>query len=420
VARLFPGLRPAEQLRADALVAVGGRLDSGYTQVSNMELPAGYTYFAQFVLHDLTYATPSRLILRTLYGGGQTGSPELYEEGGRLRVGRSIGEGDHDLPRDRRGHPLIADQRNDQTIMVGQIHAAFADFHNALLDRAPSRQDAFHFARRNLECLFRTLVLNDLLPRLVDPGVLGDLRANSDHEPIAELPVEFTLAAGRFGHALVKPRYRISDRFQQVLFRAGSAPPFSDLRGQQLDADHAIDWAHFLPIGSANVMQRAARIRPKVCRPLHTIPGRAGGAARSIVELTLRQGELSGLPSGEQVARALGLTPVEPWLDVRELETPLWIYVLHEADRQQHGRRLGTVGSTIFASVLLGAARGDEGLSTERQLELGDVLAAIKERDVSSVVALERRGRLPFSDRAAGWAGSTGPRALRSPRARTR
>ena len=69
------------------------------------------------------------------------------------------------------------------------------------------------------------------------------------------------------------------------------------------------------------------------------------------------------LPSGESIAGALGLTPCTA-IDLKTagsnwFETPLWLYVLAEAEVQQNGERLGEAGGRIVAEVIFELLRQD-------------------------------------------------------------
>jgi len=75
----------------------------------------------------------------------------------------------------------------------------------------------------------------------------------------------------------------------------------------------------------------------------------------------LLRGENTRLPSGETVARLIGATP----LTAQELDqawpdgTPLWFYVLKEAEVRGGGDRLGPAGGRIVTEVLIGLLRAD-------------------------------------------------------------
>jgi hypothetical protein len=84
-------------------------------------------------------------------------------------------------------------------------------------------------------------------------------------------------------------------------------------------------------------------------------------AYRSLAVRDLLRGGATGLPSGEAVARLLGVAP----LTADEMEqtwpggTPLWFYVLKEAERRGGGDQLGPVGGLTVAEVLIGLLRAD-------------------------------------------------------------
>jgi len=79
----------------------------------------------------------------------------------------------------------------------------------------------------------------------------------------------------------------------------------------------------------------------------------------SLAVRDLERGQGVGLPSGEAIARHVGEEPLSAdevgavkagWRG----ETPLWYYVLREADVRCRGDRLGPVGARIVGEVLVG------------------------------------------------------------------
>jgi hypothetical protein len=93
---------------------------------------------------------------------------------------------------------------------------------------------------------------------------------------------------------------------------------------------------------------------------------------RALAGLNLRRGRALGLPSGQDVAAAMSLTPLtaaELDLDGLSLtaaqktalkaHTPLWYYLLREAQVKGSGEHLGPVGGRIVAEVLVGLLDGD-------------------------------------------------------------
>jgi hypothetical protein len=81
-----------------------------------------------------------------------------------------------------------------------------------------------------------------------------------------------------------------------------------------------------------------------------------------------------GLPSGQAVARVLGTRALTP-AQLSELQpydmdrsTPLWFYILKEAQLLEDGLRLGPVGARIVGEVFIGLLKADRTsyLATER------------------------------------------------------
>jgi hypothetical protein len=113
---------------------------------------------------------------------------------------------------------------------------------------------------------------------------------------------------------------------------------------------------------STSKAQRAKRLDGTLAASLIGLPqqvtGPADDAYRSLAVRDLLRGESTRLPSGEDVARLLGveaMTGVQEWPD----GTPLWFYILKEAEHFTGGDALGPVGGRIVAEVLIGLLRAD-------------------------------------------------------------
>jgi hypothetical protein len=251
--------------------------------------------------------------------------------------------------------------------MLSQLHAAWLQIHDDVFDALPPSlaERRLGAARHGLTRIYHDTVRDDLLPRLVDHGQLRRILSGRSTvyrraARLAAVPVEFLFGAGRFGHAMVRPRYRLNDQVLDVpLFRRDLNGPLSDLRGQPLaGTEGAVDWSHFFTAGNPIAVQSASKINAQICRPLFEFP--AGPVGRSIPMETLTGAHRLGVPSGQALARILRTEPVPDgylWhgTDYRGKPAPLWYYVLKEAEYQQHGQRLGQVGGEIVAGVLAAA-----------------------------------------------------------------
>jgi hypothetical protein len=412
-------------------------------------IPAGFTYLGQFVDHDITFdqtvgfpeiddpeeieqARTPTLDLDSLYGLGPRRQPELYDQEARpsrapFEIGLTsstpssggIGLPDvpvslpNDLPRTGKD-AVIGDPRNDENLVVAQTHLAFLKFHNRLIEREPlgddgdedgsatftqaeedRKQTPFHRARRRVRWHYQWLVLNDFLPSIIDPGVLADIRSNGrkfydfDGEPFGGtpfMPLEFSGAAYRFGHSMVRDSYNYNRVFNALgppaLTDATLGLLFSFTGGggnAPIPSNWIIDWRRFFGVGRRELRNFARRIDTKLIPQLHQLPETAPGQPSSLAVRNLLRGSRVGLPTGQAVADAMGftaLTPTEvaggddgPILRQHgfHLRTPLWYYVLKEAEVQGEGKRLGEVGSRIVGEVFVGLLEGDRNSFLSKQ-----------------------------------------------------
>ena len=430
--RMFPMLPPLKVSDAKLQALADAMLDAnpGDANGNNPRIPAGFTYLGQFVDHDITldltslgdkekdplgienFRTPS-LDLDCMYGLGPDGSPHLYarnpaagnKHGPKLLIGKNFnsGEGDfnNDLPRSPEGFALIGDHRNDENLLVAQTHLAFLKFHNAVCDMlstgANPPPDIFKEARRIVTWHYQWMVLHDWVERLTEPGIvakiLHDGRKFYRFKKIPYIPVEFSAAAYRLGHSMVRQRYAHNKIFTGADFSLFFA--FSGLSGgiigdlapspptlppntafPRLPSNWIIDWRRFYelgPSGGAPVnMAPSRKIDPLLVKELHSLPGGGGNLAFR----NLKRGVNLGLPSGQNVAKHIKaknpLTPDEIASDSNgstdgaaakkqglHTATPLWYYILKEAKVRHQGERLGPVGSAIISEVFVGLVHGD-------------------------------------------------------------
>jgi hypothetical protein len=387
----------------DALVGLarhmtdpGGPPPPASDPLANPNIPAGFTALGQFIDHDMTFdQTPlteqqvdprgltnfdSPLFdLGSVYGRGPQGSAELYDPSrpGRLLLARPNGV--DDLPRRPDGSPFIGDIRNDENVILSQLHVAFIKAHNKLLDGGARFGDA----QRLIRWHFQWIIVHDFLEHVVGAATVNRFlvtrngriqvrrehyKPGNPHRPM--MPVEYAAAAYRFGHSMVRAAYLVNATTVAALF--ANPPRDDDLHGfRPLPARLAIDWAEFFAIdGRPSPRNQARRIDTRLSLPLHelpptVIPPDVQPLIRDLAERNLRRGKRVGLPAGQDVARAMGAAPLsnaELGLTGPEWggKAPLWFYILAEAELREKGERLGDVGGRIVAETILGILDADK------------------------------------------------------------
>lgn len=360
----------------------------------NPRIPAGYVYLGQFVDHDITFDPVSQLARRNdpnglidfrtprfdldcIYGSGPADEPFQYDktsDGGKAFL--IVDRGGPDLPRNDQGTALIGDPRNDENGIVSQLHVAMLRFHNRrfadLAGQIANPGERFEAAQRSVQWHYQWVVAHDFLRRTIGdhlfaqllvttPEQDGQLRestrlSNYRHKVRAYIPVEFSVAAYRYGHSQVRDEYRINSRFHKRLFDSNG----DDFRGfQPLRPGWHASWPFFFDLdGQAPQFSRG--IDAGLSLTLSTLQGRTGDDADLALRNLLR-GAALGLPSGEDVAHALGEIPLDPVLltPATPGRSPLWFYILREAHHLADGQHLGPVGGRIVGETLLGLLRAD-------------------------------------------------------------
>jgi Animal haem peroxidase len=393
--------RPPDDLLVDLAGQMGEPTSTNPTDLDNPDVPAGFTFLGQFIDHDMTLdrtpmpeqATDPHALtnfdtplfdLGSVYGLGPSVDPQLYESdgSGRLRVVRNV-NGVDDLPRTANGAALIGDGRNDENLIVAQLHLAFLKFHNRCLTSGLARK--FSEAQRLTRWHFQWIIVNDYLRHVVGADVVGRfLKTNgagkpqvnrefykpkNPHRPM--MPIEYSVAAFRFGHSMVRAAYLMNARSGRVF-----APIFgaegSDLRGSRpLPSRLEIDWKHFFEVrGQLDAQRNQSRlIDGKLSLPLFNLPPTVvSDRMTSLAQRNLIRGKRLGLPSGQDVASTMGLEPLanaelrlpDPGNPGWAGGAPLWFYVLRESELLKQGRRLGPVGARIVAEVILGILSADK------------------------------------------------------------
>lgn len=402
-------------------------------------IPALYTYFGQFIDHDITFDPNSSLQkqddpdaltdfrtpafdLDNVYGRGPDDQPYLYDGNNMFLLGGPLTGGDagaSDLARNSAtpARALIGDPRNDENSIVSQFQGLFLRFHNRTLKDNPNA--SFETIQKLVRFHYQYVVLNDFLPRIVRADVLAALKTSGHYdksklkffhwknEPF--MPVEFSVAAYRLGHSMVRPGYRLNDAILRPIFpvppnvQPGLAEGLTGFKA--MIPDWGIDWGRFIdidtrvydgtPADNQRRLQFAYRIDTSAVFPLTVLPASVAVNPSSLPLRNLERGWRMGLPSGQQVAAAMGVTPLDdskiligkgvdtpdpggapfPITNVDQVFTkncPLWTYILAEAMQSQISVKLpvkenvsittpqlGAVGGRIVAEVFLGLMFGD-------------------------------------------------------------
>jgi len=428
-------------------------------------IPALYTYLGQFIDHDLTfdpasslqqqndpdglvdYRTP-KFDLDNVYGRGPDDQPYLYDftsgsEKAKFLLGKKLTDGGplplkqdpRDLARNdshvaakQPARAIIGDPRNDENVLVSQLQGLFLHFHNRLIDEFKLN---FADAQRTMRYHYQWMLIHDFLVKIVnkdtlhtvfphlakvsslakDPPFLAYYHARDE----AFMPLEFSVAAYRFGHSMVRPGYRLNSRPLNLLPIFGQEGPPErplSLRGFMAPADDwALDWARFidiedrpngvmlddngkLPNGkdpspeqlgeNRQRLQLAYRIDTSIVFPLGNLPPDVADLIiPSLAERNLVRGWRLRLPSGQLVAKAMGVKVLDPILigkfqdkpETQNIEKisgvfkdtcPLWTYCL--AETQHHtvaghagvkSKLLGPVGGRIVSETFAGLLKLD-------------------------------------------------------------
>ena len=389
--RMFPDLDPLDS-EPQALMRAGGSggicdaaavLERLGADGDDAAGAAGWPFFGQLIAHDITAdrsvitdavevealrnARAPKLNLEIIYSDGPVGSPYLFDIGDPAKF--LLGPDGGDVPRNHQGVALIGDPRNDVHLFALSLHIALLRAHNRIVDilreAGTPEDDVFDRARITLTWHYQWIAVHDFLPRLAGRDLVDEVLAKGGRwfapEPgEAFIPLEFADAAYRYGHGQIRHTYRL-------VADGPAVPLFPDLVGfGPLPPDRRLDLTQIFDVPGRPPAQRAKRLDGRLAASLIGLPAQVTGAVdaaayRSLAVRDLLRGENTGLPSGEAVARLLGVEPLTPGeLDqVWPHGTPLWLYILKEAEHRAGGDALGPVGGRIVAEVLIGLLRAD-------------------------------------------------------------
>ncbi len=476
----------------------------------NSTIPAVYTYWGQFIDHDMTANTdrdsplsditaspltpvpPDKVAselknlrrptfdLDSVYGNGPGLDDDAYRpdpgpadrgfyDGIRMRVGSNTDapgipgvkippaeDLSRDLPRikplldagviteddvpesirtdvNRDTRAFIADLRNDENLIVAQFHLAVLRFHNKVadaveadpaafgLEAGASDAERFETVRRLVRVHHQWLVVHDYLKTVTLAGVVDKILigGNKVYEPLpgGELfaPLEYSVAAYRFGHTMVRSGYDHNRNFGRAVPPDGNVQPFASFadlfrftgNGFAIDPNDItkstrnpfrgaptlpfnwiIEWDRMTRKSDPDEGHFARKIDTRLAPPILNMVNRgmeeapgddpASVAVRKILRglavRNLLRGYLLSIPTGQAAADAMGVEKLaEAELRRNNTDavnlalqnggflqnTPLWFYILKEAEVRADGNTLGELGSRIVVETQLGIMQRD-------------------------------------------------------------
>jgi Animal haem peroxidase len=325
-----------------------------------------------------------------------------------------------DLPRGagttnaQRRRAVIPDPRNDENLAVAQTHLAMMRFHNRVVDTqlggVPAAQ-RFTRAREIVTKHYQWMIRTDFLPRICASGVVNNV-FNSNRKVFEvgaaptdppTMPIEFSVAGFRLGHSMVRGAYNWNVNFPSGAGTLDFLFTFSATGGNlagdtRLSDIWVADWRRLFDFTEANrpnlrppagEFNRAMRIDTRIVNPLGSLPrGSFGGTqadentfAANLAFRNLTRASMLRLATGQQMARfmrnrGVNVTTLtraqirngnngadignltEPMREALLRNTPLWFYILREAEFG--GGRLRGVGARIVAETFHRAIEGSE------------------------------------------------------------
>lgn len=379
-------------------------------------IPAGYTYLAQFIAHDLSFNTTSlpsnsektpknlrspRLDLDSIYGNSPSTHPHLYtfkKNHVLFKFGKKICKSKshfieveiYDLPK-HEGISIIPDPRNDEHLLLSNIHLSFMLYHNqqtkSILGSKKGKKlspfEIFYKAKKKVLKAYHKIIYNDLLKKLIPENLIKEEaqiirnRVKIYDHTESFIPLEFSFAAFRFGHSMVKNEYNFPYYGQDETNPESLLNPKKDIGYLNFSK-------FFFDVRTKNV-NFANQITPWITENLNEFPISQFNKTQGLVKINLTKknlqaGMLVHLQSGQSIAKELNIdkdsiysvdflgdlsfsisTNPDKKYYFKE-HTPLWLYILYETYLiNKEGRKLndfyedklGPVASKIILKVIL-------------------------------------------------------------------
>lgn len=422
--RLIPdGTKPHQQPSEQALEDLAEAMLVDSDPVSN--IPAAYTYFGQFLAHDMSYMklvnedgqlfwtnlnAGHALQFESLFGTvdkpGEPSSEWVTTAGASLGVASYFPDGVtqfYDLPRrGETGAPCCRDPRADSNLGLAQMHVLLVRFHQALASKLKLKDEA---AQQTTKQHLQAVVLTDFLRRLVPTEIFDQVMYHNRRVVAPKgaegflLPIEFAAAVFRFGHSMIRNLYKpwvvpvppfcfgtnLADANLRTLLRNTSRSGGLSREGR-VKSIWCTRWKHMIGSQSnyPNSQVWARGISASLARSFATVDAinfpdlrqflSEGETEFNLAKHTLSRAQEFELPSGQALAAKAGLTSsldVSAFLNSRPERfdtftpenafcehTPLWFYILAEAEDQGDGK-LGPLGGRIVMETFHAALESD-------------------------------------------------------------
>lgn len=386
-------------------------------------IESGYVYWGQFMAHDMSHVmnnqstshgqpSPIRqlttpiLDLSSVYGNRLIDSKiPLEPSTGKMILGYTEGDNGElfygkDLPRNDDKLAAIADQRNDENLIISQLHLQFLKLHNFIVDtikinnKKCNPMQNFAIAREQLILLYQLAILTDFLPTILHEDVYkafftSDPLSFAKRQLIADqktnnrrtIEIEFAIAAFRFGHAMALDKYTLNGGTKNIKLRQlMRLTGIGNMDGHlYLPDSMSIDWRVFFKIDPKFLGINISRaITPTV--HLRILDKKDPTQNGPLAVKNLRRGRQARLPSAQQIIAHLEKTDIAKKFNISPIsiddlnpnkilpddlfleiynKTPLWYYLLAEAHAQSRDSsntpqttKLGRLGSYIVARTI--------------------------------------------------------------------
>lgn len=317
------------------------------------------------------------------------------------------------------GRAMIGDGRNDENLLVAQLHLAFLRFHNAMAEELktaiPDDEMRFVEAKKCTTWVYQWLVVNVYLPKVCMPSVVDGVKAagaplyKSFRDRVGSaadelpLPLEFSVAAFRFGHSMVRAEYDHNRNFGRPADGGARRATFRELFAftgggnlgeaiigspqDKLASNWPIEWDRFAKETPDEPDQRARKIDTKLAPPLSVMlnatdpdPG-IERILKHLAERNLRRSHRLNIPTGQEAVVAVNAFDASSGPSVESSVHQ----VAYKVDYLDLPAKDEQVGIAVLTSSALGEGAAGQALSDGGMLEATPLwFYVLKEAEVTA------------------------------------